>query len=104
MDGFFQNKTSQPRNDLPVLEKTARGWEETTGHNCDTFITAQDLAISRAAANGGYWLDSEGNLRKGGFGTWMTAQRSTSADNASFGYTTWPAKGSDYGAESVNGR
>lgn len=63
MDGFFQNKTSRPRNDLPVLEKTARGWEETTGHNCDAFITAQDLAISRAAANGGYWLDSEGNLR-----------------------------------------
>ena len=40
MDGFFQNSASQPRNDLPVLEKTDDGWKETTGHNCDSFVTS----------------------------------------------------------------
>ena len=96
MDGFFQNSASQPRNDLPKLEKTAateNKWKETPGHICDVFVTAQNLAISRYSANGGFWLDSEGSLRKGGFGGWMTATRDATA---SLGYTTWDQKGSLY--------
>ena len=58
MDGFFQNRASQPRNDLPVLEKTAGGWEETTGHSCIVFRNAQGTAVSIAGGNGGYWLDN----------------------------------------------
>ena len=93
MDGFFQNSASQPRNDLPKLEKTGDDWEETTGHICDVFVTAQNLAISRYSANGGFWLDSDGSLQKGGFGGWMTATRDPAA---SLGYTTWDNKGSLY--------
>ena len=93
MDGFFQNSASQPRNDLPVLEKSGDKWEETPGHICDSFVTAQNLAISRAASNGGFWLDSDGSLRKGGFGSWMSVARDASV---ALPYTTWAGKGSSY--------
>lgn len=38
IDGCFQNLASQPRNDLPVLEKPVGGsWAETAGNICDDF-------------------------------------------------------------------
>ena len=94
MDGFFQNSASQPRNDLPVLEKSGDKWEETPGHICDSFVTAQNLAVSRYSANGGFWLDSDGSLQKGGFGGWMSVSRDATA---SLPYVTWDGKGSSYG-------
>ena len=93
MDGFFQNLASQPRNDLPRLEKTSGVWGETTRHPCSSFAWWQDRAISIAGLNGGYWLDSGGNLKQGGFGSWMTAARDYSV---SLGYTTWAGKGAGY--------
>ena len=107
MDGFFQNQATQPRNDLPVLEKTAGGWEETTGHKCVSFQNAQTAAMSKAGSNGGYWLDSSGNLKQGGFGTWMTPSRepviSWNPDNTIGSarttlptYVTWANKGAGY--------
>lgn len=107
MDGFFQNLATQPRNDLPMLEKTADGWEETTGHRCVSFRNAQGSAMSIAAVNGGYWLDSGGNLKQGGFGGWMTPSRfpviSWNPDNTirsastTFpAYVSWANKGSGY--------
>jgi len=95
MDGFFQNKASQPRNDLPKLEKTAateNKWKETPGHICDSFMTAQNLAISRAASTGGYWLDSNGKLQKGGFGSWMRVSRDATAPT-----DRWDPRSSDDG-------
>ena len=92
MDGFFQNSASQPRNDLPKLEKTGDDWEETPGHICDSFMTAQNLAISRAASNGGYWLDSNGKLQKGGFGSWMSVSRDATAPT-----DRWDPRSSDDG-------
>ena len=107
MDGFFQNRATRPRNDLPVLEKTADGWEETTGHSCIVFRNAQGSAVSIAGGNGGYWLDSGGNLKQGGFGSWMATSRypviSWNPDNTigdarttALAYVSWANKGSGY--------
>ena len=98
MDGFFQNSASQPRNDLPKLEKTAateNKWKETPGHFCDSFVTAQNLAISRAASNGGFWLDGDGKLQKGGFGSWMRVSRDATAPT-----DRWDPRSSDDGTTS----
>ena len=94
MDGFFQNQSTQPRNDLPVLEKNNGVWEETTGHSCTSFVAAQERAVSDFTF-GLYWLDSGGNLRSGGFGNWMWPGRSASPLRG-VSYTTWAGKGDSY--------
>lgn len=100
MDGFFQNQSTQPRNDLPVLEKNNGVWEETAGHSCTSFVAAQERAVSDFTF-GLYWLDSGGNLRSGGFGNWMWPGRSASPLRG-VSYTTWAGKGDSYSVVRVN--
>ena len=84
-DGFFQT-VSGGRNDFPVLEITDPDGEETeeafkdwgTSRNsgCDEFSVAQDRLVSTVAANGGYYLDSHGNLAAGSLPVHVLAARS----------------------------
>ena len=67
-DGFFQTDTAG-RNDFPELSRDDDGdWEITaTGSKtsgCTAFVDAQLQMAERARANGGYYLDSQGNLQK----------------------------------------
>ena len=63
--------------------------------------------MSIAGGNGGYWLDSSGNLKQGGFGSWMATSRypviSWNPDNTigdarttALAYVSWANKGSGY--------
>ena len=102
MDGFFQNLASQPRNDLPVLEKNNGVWEETAGHSCTSFTAAQNGAITFASVRGGYWLDSEGRLRRGGFFGRMNLSRLFGTDVIGTSYVSWSGKGDSYSVVRVN--
>ena len=67
-DGFFQTDAAG-RNDFPELSRDDDGdWEITaTGSKtsgCTAFVDAQLQMAERARANGGYYLDSAGNLQK----------------------------------------
>ena len=84
-DGFFQT-VAGGRNDFPVLEITDPDGEETTeafkdwgtsrNRGCDEFTAAQDRLVSTSAANGGYYLDSRGNLNRGSLPAHALAVRS----------------------------
>ena len=84
-DGFFQT-VSGGRNDFPVLEITDPDGEETTeafkdwgtskNRGCDEFTAAQDRLVSTSAANGGYYLDSHGNLATGSLPVHVLSSRS----------------------------
>ncbi len=68
-DAFFQTDTAPGRNDFPVLASNTAGtvWSETaTGSKtsgCAKFVDAQLTMSARARTNGGYYLDSQGNLK-----------------------------------------
>ena len=68
-DAFFQTDTAPGRNDFPVLASNTAGtvWSETaTGSKtsgCTAFVDAQITMAARARSNGGYYLDSQGNLK-----------------------------------------
>ena len=70
-DAFFQTDSGRGRNDFPVLASTTSAagtvWSETaTGTKntgCAAFVDAQLTMASRARSNGGYYLDSQGNLK-----------------------------------------
>lgn len=73
-DGFFQT-VDGGRNDFPVLQIAApagstetaasvKKWGSSRNAGCDEFAAAQDRLVSVFAGNGGYYLDSQGNLRK----------------------------------------
>ena len=69
-DGFFQSGGSVgAKNDFPVLDKTASGWRDAeTGSRssgCGDFVANQHLAVERANAVGGFYLDIAGNLQSG---------------------------------------
>ncbi len=69
-DAFFQTDTAPGRNDFPVLASNTAGtvWSETaTGSKtsgCTAFVDAQIIMSARARSNGGYYLDSQGNLSR----------------------------------------
>ena len=71
-DAFFQTDSGRGRNDFPVLASTTSAsgtvWAETaTGTKntgCTAFVDAQLTMASRARSNGGYYLDSQGNLSR----------------------------------------
>ena len=67
-DAFFQTDTAPGRNDFPVLKQTGTTWAEsatgTKNTGCATFVDAQLTMASRARSNGGYHLDSQGNLSR----------------------------------------
>ena len=69
-DAFFQTDTAPGRNDFPVLASNTAGtvWSETaTGSKtsgCTAFVDAQLTMSARARSNGGYYLDSQGNLSR----------------------------------------
>ena len=71
-DAFFQTDGGRGRNDFPVLASTTTTsgttWEETaTGTKntgCAKFVDAQLAMASRGRSNGGYYLDSRGNLMR----------------------------------------
>ena len=67
-DGFFQTDAAG-RNDFPELSRDDDGdWEiSATGSKtsgCAAFVDAQLQMAARARTNGGYYLDSAGNLQK----------------------------------------
>ena len=66
-DGFFQTDAAG-RNDFPELKKVSGEWEiSATGSKtsgCTAFVDAQLQMAERARGNGGYYLDSQGNLQK----------------------------------------
>ena len=84
-DGFFQT-VSGGRNDFPVLEITDpdatetaeafKDWGASRNSGCDEFTAAQDRLVSTVAANGGYWLDSHGNLAAGALPVHVLSARS----------------------------
>jgi len=67
-DAFFQTDSGRGRNDFPVLKQTGTTWAETaTGTKntgCAAFVDAQITMAQRARSNGGYYLDSQGNLSR----------------------------------------
>jgi len=67
-DAFFQTDSGRGRNDFPVLKQTGTTWAETaTGTKntgCAAFVDAQITMAARARNNGGYYLDSQGNLSR----------------------------------------
>ena len=67
-DAFFQTDSGRGRNDFPVLKQTGTTWAETaTGTKntgCAAFVDAQLTMSARARNNGGYYLDSQGNLSR----------------------------------------
>ena len=97
-DAFFQTGGDTGAvNDFPVLEY---GSEETaatvtgTGERdsgCADFAEQQDRLVSSMAANGGWYLDSEGNLRKN---AGEVPARVLARPAAVYG--TWAAKGANY--------
>ena len=69
VDGFFQ-LDPDVRNDLPILDVTvpasgAPSVAHRAAGTCSEFVRNQNLAVSGASSNGGYWLDSQGILRRG---------------------------------------
>ena len=66
-DAFFQTDTAPGRNDFPVLKQTGSTWAEsatgTKNTGCAKFVDAQLTMSARARNNGGYYLDSQGNLK-----------------------------------------
>jgi len=84
-DGFFQT-VAGGRNDFPVLEITDpdgeeteeafKDWETSRNSGCDEFSVAQDRLVSTVAANGGYYLDSHGNLAAGSLPAHVLSARS----------------------------
>ena len=67
-DAFFQTDTAPGRNDFPVLKQTGSTWAEsatgTKNTGCAKFVDAQLAMSARARSNGGYYLDSQGNLSR----------------------------------------
>ena len=84
-DGFFQT-VAGGRNDFPVLQITdpdatetaepLKSWGTSRNSGCDEFTAAQDRLVSTAAANGGYYLDSHGNLATGSLPVHVLSSRS----------------------------
>ena len=84
-DGFFQTVVGG-RNDFPVLEITDpdatetaeafKDWGASRNIGCDEFTAAQERLVSTVAANGGYWLDSHGNLTAGALPVHVLSARS----------------------------
>lgn len=84
-DGFFQT-VAGGRNDFPVLQITdpdatetaepLKSWGTSRNRGCDEFTAAQDRLVSSAAANGGYYLDSHGNLATGSLPVHVLSSRS----------------------------
>ena len=84
-DGFFQT-VAGGRNDFPVLQITdpdttettepLKSWGTSRNSGCDEFTAAQDRLVSTAAANGGYYLDSHGNLATGSLPAHVLSSRS----------------------------
>ena len=65
-DAFFQR--SSIRNDMPVVDTSKSGFALTTPaaiRACSIFVEEQNKAESEAGSNGGYYLDTEGKLRRG---------------------------------------
>ena len=97
-DAFFQTGGNTGAvNDFPVLEY---GSEETaatvtgTGERdsgCADFAKQQDRLVTSMGSNGGWYLDSEGNLRKN---AGEVPSRVLARPAATYG--TWAAKGPDY--------
>ena len=84
-DGFFQT-VAGGRNDFPVLQITdpdatettepLKSWGTSRNSGCDEFTAAQDWLVSTVAANGGYYLDSHGNLATGSLPVHVLSSRS----------------------------
>ena len=69
VDGFFQ-LDPDVRNDLPILDVTVSSdgtpaVAQRAAATCSEFVTEQMTAVNGGRANGGYWLDSQGILRRG---------------------------------------
>ena len=65
-DAFFQR--SSIRNDMPMVDTSKSEFALTTpaaAGACTTFVQEQNRAQSEAGSNGGYYLDTEGKLRRG---------------------------------------
>ena len=65
-DAFFQR--SAIRNDMPVVDTSKTEFALTTpsaAGACTTFVQEQNRAQMEAGSNGGYYLDTEGKLRRG---------------------------------------
>ena len=95
-DGFYQTKADV--NDFPVLDYGTNKFKVwgSSALPCDEFVQAQERMASEAASNGGYWLDSDGNLRQGTLPLWIGSRP------ASLYYGTWAGKGDGYAP--MNGR
>ena len=93
-DGFFQTDAAPGRNDFPVLKKISGEWETSaTGSKtsgCAAFVDAQLQMAERARANGGYYLDSAGNLQKADVASsrFLVAPSSRTFNYRSWGSTT----------------
>ena len=86
-DGFYQTKADV--NDFPVLDYSTSKFKVwgSSALPCDEFVRAQERMVSEAADNGGYWLDSDGNLRQGTLPGWIASRP------GSLTYGTWNEKG-----------
>ena len=65
-DAFFQR--SSIRNDMPVVDTSKSEFALTTpsaAGACTAFVEEQNKAQMEAGKNGGYYLDTEGRLRRG---------------------------------------
>ena len=129
-DAFFQTDSGRGRNDFPVLKQTGTTWAETaTGTKntgCAAFVDAQLTMAARARNNGGYYLDSQGNLsrtddvsaarflaapaaRTRTYGTWSASRSArtgySSLSRASGSDSAIPADATTYGilAHTANG-
>ena len=86
-DGFYQTKVDV--NDFPVLDYGINEFKVWGSSDlaCDEFVQAQERMVLEAVANGGYWLDSQGILRKGSLPNWIATRP------ASLTYGSWSDKG-----------
>ena len=97
-DAFFQTGgTTGAVNDFPVMgygSESEAGRVTGTGERdsgCADFAEQQDRLVSSMNGNGGWYLDSEGNLRKN---AGKVPSRVLSRPAAVYG--TWASKGADY--------
>ena len=97
-DAFFQTGgTTGAVNDFPVLEYGSEEAAATVtaagsrNSGCAEFAEQQDRLVSSMNGNGGWYLDSEGNLRKN---AGEVPSRVLSRPAAVYG--TWEAKGTNY--------
>ena len=87
VEDAFSQTVSGGRNDFPVLSITDpdseeasaafKNWGAARNRGCDEFAAAQDRLLVTSAANGGYYLDSRGNLETGTMPAHAVSSRSS---------------------------